>query len=256
MDAAESRRFWICPTARAVAQKASALFGTLVAQAVAERHVCNIALAGGSTPRMLYSALAESVGDFSVPWGSVNVFFSDERDVPHDHVDSNYHTAQRTLLDFVPIPPQQIHPMPADADDLVTAAATYEQTIRRTVPAGPEGIPRFDLILLGVGADGHTASLFPGSEALEEREALVVSPHVRNLGRYRMTFTFPLINAARAVMMLITQRDKTDVVSTMFGASAQSIPAGRVQPTDGVHLVLLDSAAAQKLKPALRSLAN
>jgi 6-phosphogluconolactonase len=253
-----SRQFFVLPSAEAAAQKASALFSTRVMEAVAERRRCNIALAGGSTPRMLYSVLADTVGDCDVPWGSVHVFFSDERDVPHDHLDSNYHTAQRTLLDFVPIPPQQVHPMPADSDDLQVGAESYERAIRQAVPAEADGIPRFDIVLLGVGADGHTASLFPGSEALGETERLVLSPFVPSLGRHRMTFTFPLINAARCVMMLITQSDKASVVAEMFdpAGAVNAAPASRVHPTAGEHLVVLDAAAAQKLSPEVRRPAN
>ena len=259
MDASQHHReFFVLPTPQCAAQKASSLFSTRIIQAVAERRKCMIALAGGSTPRMLYTALAGAVGDCDVPWDSVHVFFSDERDVPHDHVDSNYHTAQRTLLDFVPIPPQQVHPMPADSADLTAAAESYEQAIRQTVPSNGGEIPRFDLVLLGVGADGHTASLFPGGEAIEETERLVLSPYVPSLGRHRMTFTLPLINAARCVMMFVTESDKASVVAEMFGPQGQasSAPAARVCPSAGEHMVVLDSAAAQKLAPALRSSAS
>jgi 6-phosphogluconolactonase len=259
MDAPQSnRKFFVLPTAQCAAQKGSSLFSARIIQAVADRRKCTIALAGGSTPRMLYSALAAAVGDCDVPWDSVHVFFSDERDVPHDHLDSNYHTAQRTLLDFVPIPPQQVHPMPADSDDLTRSAESYAQAIRQIVPAGENGIPRFDIVLLGVGADGHTASLFPGSDALDEEDRLVLSPYVPSLGRHRMTFTLPLINAARCVMMFITQGDKASVVSEMFDPDGHPslAPAARVNPATGEHLVVLDSAAAQKLPLALRRAAD
>ncbi len=240
-----TRHCRVAPSAHQAAYEAARLVAKIICDSVAQRQVCNIALAGGTTPRMLYATLAEMVCDCDVPWGSVKVFFSDERDVPHDHLDSNFRAAQRTLLDYAPIPPQQIFPMPADADDLDEAAGTYESLIQDTVPPEEAGVPRFDLILLGVGADGHTASLFPGSPALNVADRLVVSYYVPSLGRSRMTFTLELINAARNVMMLITGSDKADVVAKIFGDNAASLPAGRVHPTDGQLYFMLDAAAAR-----------
>ncbi len=233
--------------------KAAELFKQAISQAVADRRVCNLALAGGTTPHDLYQKLAADVYDCDVPWASVNVFFGDERDVPHDHVDSNYHMAQRAMLDNTPIPPEQVNPMPADAEDLQTAAAEYEQVIRQIVPGDP--IPQFDLILLGMGGDGHTASLFPRSDALSESHKLVVTHHVPVLGRNRMTFTYPLINAARHVIFLITGDDKAEAVAAVLGDdknARKEIPAAHVNPIDGTLTVVLDAAAARKagLKPA------
>ncbi len=242
-----ARHCHVASTAHQAAADAARLISRIICRAVAERQECNIALAGGTTPRMLYVALAEMVCDCDVPWGSVKVFFSDERDVPHDHLDSNFRAAQRTLLDYAPIPPQQVFPMPADAEDLDEAARTYEALICDTVPPEEAGVPRFDLILLGVGADGHTASLFPDSPGLNEADRLVVSHRVPSLGRSRMTFTFELINAARNVMMLITGSDKADVVGQILGAAPSSLPAARVRPTDGELFFMLDAAAARNV---------
>ena len=241
------------PSGEQATDKAAELFKQAVCQAVADRRVCNVALSGGTTPHDLYHKLAADVYDCDVPWASVNVFFGDERDVPHDHVDSNYHMAQRALLDNAPIPPEQVNPMPADADDLDAAAAEYEQIVRRIV--GGEPTPQFDLILLGMGGDGHTASLFPRTDALAESHKLVVSHHVPVLGRNRMTFTYPLINAARHVMFLITGEDKADAVAAVLGDdkhARKEIPAAHVNPADGKLTIVLDAAAARKtgLKPA------
>jgi len=236
-------------TSEDAAAAAANLFRKIVCQTVADRRVCNLALAGGTTPHELYEKLAAEVFDCDMPWPSVKVFFGDERDVPHDHVDSNYHMAQRALLDIAPVPPEQIHPMPADADDLNEAAEEYEQLIRRIVGGESEDTPGFDLILLGMGADGHTASLFPRTKALNETEKLVVSQYVPVLGRNRMTFTFPLINAARHVMFLITGEDKADAVAAILSKDEQrrkNFPAAFVKPTDGRLVFVLDTAAAKK----------
>jgi len=230
------------------------LFKKIVGEAVRERGACAVALAGGTTPHALYKQLASHVFDADVPWDRVEVFFGDERDVPHDHVESNYHMAQRSLLDHVPVTPDRIHPMPADAEDLAAAAAEYEQIVRHHVPAGPDGVPRFDMILLGMGGDGHTASLFPRTEGLAETESLVVSHHVPILGRWRMTFTHRLINASRHVVFLIIGDDKAEAVAGLVGndpAVRAELPAAQVQPYGGTLTIVLDAQAARRtsLKP-------
>jgi 6-phosphogluconolactonase len=178
----------------------------------------------------------------------VEIFFGDERDVPHDDVESNYNMALRTLLDFVPIQPTRVHPMRGDAADLPAAAAEYERIIRQLVPAGPAGTPVFDLVLLGMGVDGHTASLFPGTEALAVADKLVTSYFVPVLGRSRMTLTLPLINAARNVIFLVTGEDKASAVAVLMGndkAARQRIPSAHVAPAAGKLTFILDQAAAK-----------
>ena len=250
-----SRDIRVLATAAQATTTVARLFKKIVSQAVRERGICTVALAGGTTPHALYQELAAHVFDADVPWDRVEVFFGDERDVPHDHVESNYHMTQRSLLDHVPVTPDRIHPMPADADDLAAAAADYEQTIRRILPADPDGAPQFDLILLGMGGDGHTASLFPRTEALDEAEALVVSQHVPVLGRQRMTLTFPLINAARHVIFLITGDDKAEAVAGLVGEDPglqAELPAARVRLANGMVSIVLDAHAARRtqLKPS------
>jgi 6-phosphogluconolactonase len=207
-----------------------------------------VALSGGTTPRGLYLRLAADGVSGDVPWQDVVVFLGDERDVPHDHIESNFRMAQRALLDHVPINVMQVHPMRADAEDLQAAAAEYEQTIRRTVPANEEGMPCFDLVLLGMGMDGHVASLFPGTEVLEEARRLVVSYFVPVLGRRRMTLTYPLINAARNVVLIVTGSDKAETVARLLGKdpdARRGLPASGVQPTRGSLRIILDTDAAR-----------
>ncbi len=221
----------------------------MICDAVNERGVCRLALSGGTTPHPMYKHLAIDVASEPVPWDCVEVFFGDERDVPHDHVESNYNMAQRTLLDHLPVDPARVHPMPADRKDLSAGAEEYEQTIRLRVPVGSGGIPHFDLILLGVGSDGHVASLFPHTPALKENRRLVIAYHVSVLGRERMSFTFPLINAARNVIMMVTGEDKAEVIADILdteGEHHERLPAFNVHPQEGKLHIVLDRSAATK----------
>jgi len=224
------------------------LFKTIICESVDRTGACNLALAGGTTPHGLYQQLAKSCGSGEVAWPDVAVYFGDERDVPQDHVESNYRMVQKTLLDHVPVRPDQVHPMPADGEDLPAAAAGYEELIRRNLPSSERtSAPQFDLILLGMGSDGHVASLFPKAEALDEKDKLVTAYYVPVLGRQRMTFTFPLINAARNVLLLITGSDKSEAVAQLLGkdnAMRKRLPAARLQP-QGLYTIVLDSAAAK-----------
>jgi 6-phosphogluconolactonase len=230
------------------AARAAEVFKSIVSEAVSQRGVCYLALSGGTTPRATYSSLAEIAICDEAPWSQVEVFFGDEHDVPQDDVDSNYAMVQRTLLDHAPIDWQRVYPMRADAKDIAAASAEYENIIRRTLPDSPTGIPQFDLVMLGMGGDGHTASLFPNSAALEEAHKLVVACHVSVLGRNRMTMTYPLINAARNILFLVTGDDKANVVKRVFREEDQSLPAARVSATHGMVHVVLDTAAARLMK--------
>ena len=254
---AHVREIFVEPTAEQATGLASKFVKEAIGEAVQRHGACYAALAGGTTPHGLYLRLAADGVCGDVPWHDVAVFFGDERDVPQDHVESNYRMAQRTLLDHVPINLMHVHPMPADAEDLQAAAAEYEGTIRRFVPDGDGPAPRFDLILLGMGVDGHVASLFPNTDALQEAERLVVSYFVPVLGRNRMSFTYPLINAARSVILFVTGSDKGETIAALLGDDEQArrkLPASGVDPTDGKLLIILDAAAAKaaNLKPRER----
>ena len=211
---------------------------------------CSIALCGGTTPGELYRRLAAPPLAESMPWGNVQIFFGDERDVPQDHVENNYRLVTKTLLDHVPIPLAHVHPMPADCRDLAAAADQYENLIRRLVPSEND-LPVFDMILLGMGVDGHTASLFPDTPALAEERRLVVAQYVPVIGRNRMTFTFPLINNARHVVFFITGPDKAQIVQQVLSDDEQvrsRYPAARVRPRHGELIFVLDAAAAKNLQ--------
>jgi len=213
-----------------------------------------LALCGGTTPGELYRRLAAPPLVDAVPWAKVQVFFGDERDVPQDHVENNYRLVTKTLLDHVPVPLAHVHPMPADCRDLGAAAEQYENLIRRLVPGGPDDPPAFDLVLLGMGGEGHTASLFPGTPALAETRRLVVAQFVPVIGRNRMTFTFPLINAARHVMFFVTGPDKARAVAAALSddeAARARYPAARVRPAGELTFVL-DAEAARQVPDALK----
>jgi len=244
----DSLRVLVEPSAEQATVQAAELFKIIICEAVDQRGLCSVALAGGTTPHALYQELAQASVTGEVPWQRVKVFFGDERNVPQDHVESNYRMVQKTLLDHVPIQPVQVHPMPADRDDLAAAAAEYEQRIRREIGSSDEPIPRFDLILLGMGGDGHVASIFPATESVDESKKLVTACFVPVLGRSRMTFTFPLINAARNVLLLVTGADKAEAVAQLLGEAAPDhgrLPAARVDPA-GTFLIVLDAAAAKQ----------
>ncbi|MCD4823185.1 MAG: 6-phosphogluconolactonase [Phycisphaerae bacterium] len=234
-------------TPDAASAAAARLCKEIVTEAVHQRGLCHLALAGGTTPRITYMHLADHVTTDQVPWSKVEVFFGDERDVPQDDVESNYAMAQRTLLDHMPIDWSRVHAMRADAGDLDAASWEYERIIRDIVGNDSKHIPQFDMIMLGLGGDGHAASLFPNCPSLEEAHRLVVSCHIPILGRNRMTFTFPLINAARNVLFLITGDDKAAVVKRVFQDHDQSLPAARISPPHGTINIVLDAAAARLL---------
>ncbi len=203
---------------------------------------CSLALAGGSTPRALYRLLAAEHRD-RIPWEGVHIFWGDERYVPSDDPRSNYGMARETLLDHVPVPAENVHPMPADFPDPDEAARAYEATMRTHLP----GLwPRFDLILLGLGADGHTASLFSGSPALKERERWVVSIRAPADPSLRLTLTLPVLNHAAHVWFLVAGTDKASALQRALSEppDARACPASAVRPGHGAVVWWVDEAAA------------
>ncbi len=234
----------------AAARRAAERIAEIARQRADSGNECYLALCGGTTPAQMYRSLAAPPLSESVPWEKVRIFFGDERDVPQDHVENNYRMVAAALLDHVPVPLANVHPMPADCRDMSAAARQYEDLIRRLVPAEGNDIPRFDLILLGLGGEGHIASLFPDTPALTEKDRLVVSQFVPVIGRNRMTFTFPLINAARHVMFFVTGPDKAAAVAAVLSGDPEQrgrYPAARVAPTNGELIFLLDAAAGRNV---------
>jgi 6-phosphogluconolactonase len=210
-----------------------------------------VALSGGSTPKALYSLLATNYAGFA--WNRIFLFFGDERHVPPTDPESNYRMVNESLLTKIAIPAENVFRVPAENPDAAAAAAEYETQLRRffEIKSGelkPGEFPRFDLILLGLGPDGHTASLFPDSAALNEESRLVVANWVAKFNAHRITFTFPVLNRAAEVMFLASGADKADMVRQVLeGKNTPPLPSQRVQPSDGKLLWMLDEAAAAKL---------
>ena len=201
-----------------------------------------VCLAGGSTPERLYRLLAQPPYRERIAWERLEFFWGDERFVPLEHPDSNAGMARRALLDHVPARAERVHPIPTAAPDAETAARDYETLLRGRFP-GPG--PRFDVLLLGLGADGHVASLFPGSPALEEASRWVVStrPGLAPLVE-RVTLTLPALNAARNVVFLAAGAGKRRAVTQALSGRPPLMPGAQVRPADGQTLWLVDKEAA------------
>jgi 6-phosphogluconolactonase len=237
------------PDVAALADAAAQQIVASARAAVAAHERFTIALSGGSSPRAVYERLAEPALSAQMPWDRTYVFWSDDRAVPLDHPDSNYRMACEALLSHVPIPREQIKPMLSQVEDLASAAQHYSRVIQALVPGSP---PCFDLVLLGMGPDGHTASLFPHSPQLDAGDALVVAtpvaplkPHVR-----RLTFTASLINAAAAVLFMATGADKATTLQQVLEGPYRplDLPSQVVAPRSGTLVWMLDHAIAQELK--------
>jgi 6-phosphogluconolactonase len=220
-------------------------FVTRASEAIAKRGRFCVALSGGSTPKSLYSLLAENA---SLPWTKIYFFWSDERHVPPTDSESNYRMAQEALLAKVPVPPDHIFRVRAEEKDAEAAAREYEHAIAAFFALQTGELPRFDLILLGLGPDGHTASLFPGSAALKETERLVVANWVEKFKTYRITFTYPVLNSAACVMFLASGLEKAGMVHQILEDPSARLPAQGVLPENGQVLWMLDAAAASALQ--------
>lgn len=207
----------------------------------------SVALSGGATPIKLYQRLAIRSIQQGIPWNRVHLFWGDERCVPPDDPDSNYRMGYSTLISQVPIPKKNVYRMPGEKGP-EAAAEEYEKTLRAFFGASEEW-PRFDLALLGVGADGHAASLFPGSPALKEQKRWVVAPYVEKLKVHRLTLTPPVFNHAALVLFLISGREKAPIVRALLSSVPLQIffPAQMIRPVQGRRLFFLDPSAASLL---------
>jgi 6-phosphogluconolactonase len=211
---------------------------------VAQKGFFTVALSGGSTPKALFQLLADQDEPFhaQVPWSRTHFFWSDERHVAPDHPDSNYRMAQEAMLSHVPVPESNIHRMGSENPNADEAASEYEQTLLQLTK---QTLPQLDLILLGLGTDGHTASIFPGSEVLLETKRLVAAPWVKKLNSHRITMTLPLLNNGAAVLFLVSGADKAEIVKKVI-EGPKLYPAQAVEPTHGQLLWMLDKEAADE----------
>ena len=234
----------------ALADAAARTIVEIAEKAVAARRRFTVALAGGITPRATYERLASSPLREQMPWDRTWIFFGDERSVPPDHPESNYRMANAALLSKVPVPAAQVARIRGEAEDAEVAAAEYTRVITDAFGSRRGELPSFDLILLGMGVDGHTASLFPGSPVLKEVFRPVAAVHAAAASiPQRLTFTFPLINAAARVMFLVAGSEKAKVIKAVMTESGSGLPALMVRPTNGRLTWLLDRPAAALLGP-------
>ncbi|MBV9481035.1 MAG: 6-phosphogluconolactonase [Acidobacteria bacterium] len=223
-------------------------FAKLAHAAVLAKGSFTVALSGGSTPRGLYSLLAQQYLS-SIQWQKIYFFWGDERHVPPDHPDSNYRMAYEALLSKVPTDRAKVFRVHSENSDANRAAIDYEQTLSTAFGLQKLEVPRFDLILLGLGPDGHTASLFPHSAALRERSRLVVANWVEKFNTDRITFTLPVLNHAANVHFLVSGKDKAAAVESVFdgNSEASDVPAKLVEPRHGRLVWLLNEDAAVRI---------
>ncbi len=239
----------VLATPQELFQAAAKMFVSKANAAVERQGRFTVALSGGSTPKGLYTLLATDFQS-SIPWERIFFFWGDERHVPPGHPDSNYRMAYTALLSKVPVPPQNVFRIPAEDQNPDAVAEAYEKTLRGFFQLRPGQLPRFDLLLLGMGPDGHTASLFPGTRALEERARLVAPNWVEKFKAYRITLTLPALNHSACIVFLVSGEDKATTLRSVLegNSSAEQLPASMVRPTDGRLLWLLDRTAAGGLK--------
>lgn len=215
-------------------------------RAIQEHGRFTVALSGGSTPKGLHQQLATAYAD-QLPWNKVFCFWGDERHVPPDFPESNFRMAKETLLSKLPIPAENIFRMPGEIPDANQGAALYEQSLADFFHPAQGQFPRFDFILLGIGPEGHTASLFPGTQALEEKRHFVVGNYVAVHSTWRITCTYPVLNNGANVMFLVDGAAKADIVRTALKDPSANLPCQGVKPVDGGLMWYLDKAAGAKL---------
>ena len=239
----------ICPDVDELNRRAAARLSDIAADAISRAGRFAVALSGGSTPKALYALLASPAYRDRLDWSRVHVFFGDERCVPPDHAESNYRMVEEALLSKIQITVRNIHRMDGEKEP-GQAAEEYEHELREFFALGPGQWPRFDLILLGLGEDGHTASLFPGSPVLDEQKRLVAAAYVEKLEAHRLTLTLPVINNAGEIIFLIAGAGKRPMVERLLGGSEADgeLPAARVRPVGGRLTWLISRDAAGGIK--------
>ncbi len=243
-------KYYVEQDAASLARRAAQYFVEMAGEAVAAQNQARIAISGGSTPKAAFQVMADPNEPWRarMPWDKVDLYWVDERTVPPDNKESNYHMTREALLDHVPLHPDQIHRMEGELEPEV-AAARYESQLRNSFRLEGAESPRFDLIALGMGDDGHTASLFPHTAAIHELCRLVTANHVPQKDTWRLTLTWPVINHARSVFFLIAGADKAPVVHEVFVGprDPERLPSQLIWPSSGILTLFLDKAAAALL---------
>lgn len=238
----------VCPDAAELNRRAAERFVALANEASTISGRFAVALSGGSTPKALYALLALPGFADRTPWSKVHLFWGDERCVPPDHPDSNYRMVRESLLSKISIPSENVHRMAGEKEPKL-AAAEYENELKTFFQLSEGEAPRFDLILLGLGEDGHTASLFPGSAALNETQRLVATTYVPKLNAHRLTLTLPVLNESAQIYFLVAGKSKATIVKELLGThpTIAKFPAQRIQPVDGALTWFITRDAAAEL---------
>ncbi len=249
---ANNREVRILADANSIAQTAAAEFLEAAQQAVSEKGLFSVALAGGSTPKALYGLLATNpLLQAKVPWSKIQFFFGDERHVTPTDEESNFRMAEEAMLGKAPVDPKQVHRIKGEKRNAAQAAEEYEQDLRASFRLQAGEFPRFDLVLLGMGPEGHTASLFPGTKALKEERRLVVSNWVGKFYTDRITLTPPVLNNAARVIFMVHGEEKSPALKAVLEGpyEPEQLPAQMIQPKQGKVLWLVDPSAASMLIP-------
>ena len=241
-----------------VARVAADMFVRLAQEAKERGERFTVALSGGSTPRLLYRSLASDEYSPRVDWDNIRFFFGDERWVPPTDDSSNFKLANDELFTKAGVDPANVFPMPTEGLTPGAAEEQYEATLRTMFHMGMEEVPRFDLIFLGMGDDGHTASLFPGTEACHEGERLVVAQWVDKVDMYRLTLTPPVLQNARNVVFMVTGADKADTLyEVLYGPlNVDMYPSQLLREATGGVTWLVDKAAASKIQDSRMNIEN
>ncbi len=257
MDTVTLRRanVHICQSRDEFAAEVAREFAALSAEAISDHGYFSVALSGGHTPPILYARLLQDDYLKAIAWNKIHFFVGDERCVPADSTDSNFGAANRLFLSKLPLPAENLHCTTEQDSDPIKSAKLYEMEIQHFfAEAGQkDGLPRFDLILLGMGPEGHIASLFPGTKALAETKRLVTENLVEKLKATRITFTYPLINNATNVILMIEGPEKSEAVAEALESPAASAPVSAVCPTNGKLQWFIDQSAARDLCSLPRS---
>ena len=245
--------YQVWKTAEEMAMASARFFAAKVEQAVATRGVARVAISGGSTPQAAFKLLADPAKPFvaTIPWDKLHLYWVDERCVPPDHPESNYGVCRELLLSKVPIPEANVYRMEGELDPEL-AASRYESVLRNSMKLEGAESPRFDLLGLGMGPDGHTASLFPNTEGLNELGRLVIANHVPQKDTWRISLTWPVINQAAEVVFELEGAGKADILAEVLTGprDPERLPSQLIRPSNGKLLFLLDQAAAAKLPAA------
>jgi 6-phosphogluconolactonase len=253
--AAQQREIYILKDNPAIARRAAEEFVKMAQSAVQQHGSFSVALSGGSTPKLLYSLLAtDDALRAKVPWDKIQLFFGDERHVGPDNAQSNFKMASETMITKAPLKPEQVHRMKGEYPDAEQAAKEYEQDLRAHFHLNDAELPRLDLVLAGMGDEGHTLSLFPGTKALHPQGRTVVRNWVGKLDTDRITITAPVANNAKMILFMVAGKEKALALKAVLEGpyEPEQLPAQLLQPTNGKLLWLVDEAAGSMLSNAIR----